>query len=159
MGFGFCYFYAINVGIFVSTVGVNDEQRYRLNANLYNHNFHYTCNQKREFCRRDCVFSYFWPNLWVVVMKQDREYLVALSDLWAWVYESSDSSFKTSLYGLIHKADQYQRAKLARIYPVEFAAYIAWHFGPGSEEFFKQIFPERFHVGPNPPPPVPESAS
>ncbi len=84
-------------------------------------------------------------------MKQDREYLVALSDLWAWQYDRSDS-FKAQLYDLIAKADQYNKAKLARIFPLELSAYTAWYFAPDGEAFFKTIFPERFNDGTNPPP-------
>jgi hypothetical protein len=57
---------------------------------------------------------------------QSREYLWALRMLLGWREDVFDKTFSAALFSAIDIADHFQKAKLAKSFPVEFAAYCAW---------------------------------
>ncbi len=77
-------------------------------------------------------------------MKQDREYFGALLDLWAW-QKNPKCTYKELLFDLMEMANHWDQAKLARIYPTEFAAYTAWRYSPDGDKFLRDILPEKTH--------------
>ena len=70
---------------------------------------------------------------------KDNDLVRALFDLEQWRNNPQADWFTIYLYQTINKADQENRTKLEKVFPVQVIAYKLWQVADSEEEFFKEV--------------------